>query len=648
MSGDAPIRVVGTAGHVDHGKSTLIRALTGIDPDRLREERERGMTIDLGFAWLTLPGGADVGIVDVPGHQDFIRNMLAGVGGIDAAMLVVAADEGVMPQTREHLAILELLGIDRGVVALSKRDLVDDEWAALVRAEVRAALARTPLADAPIVEVSATTRRGLDELLAALETVLGAAPPRRDLGRPRLPIDRAFTMTGFGTVVTGTLVDGALRVGDEVELVPGGLHGRIRGLQTHRRPIEVAQPGSRVAANLTGIEKEAIDRGMVLGHPGTLTPTSAIGVRLALLADASAPLEHDDAVRVHAGTAEAIARTAVLEAGAIAPGGIGWVQLRLATPIAVSVGDRLVVRRPSPSETLGGGSVADTTGERARTRADAVAALERRSAPSAADRLLASLDAPRTPAEAGERSGLDTAARDAAYATLVASGRAVALADVAVSRDVFEALATRVERTVAMTHRRAPLRAGASREEVRSALDLAPKRYAALVARLVADGRIAERGSALALPAHRPTLTPEQEARWADARGALAREPLQPPSAATLEREHGIDLELLVALAERGDIVRVGGDGVFLPDAVLRFGDAIIDVLASGPITVAKARDLTGSSRKHVLPLLQFLDDHGLTRRVGDDRVLINDPEASREQLRRAINRVPARKGERE
>jgi selenocysteine-specific elongation factor len=292
--------------------------------------------------------------------------------------------------------------------------------------------------------------------------------------------------------------------------------------------------------------------------------------------------------------------------------------------------------------------VADTSGERSRTRADAAAALERRSAPSAADRLLASFDAPRTPAEAGERSGLDAAARDAAYATLVASGQAVALADAAVSRDVFEALAARVERTVAMTHRRAPLRAGASREEVRSALDLAPKRYAALVARLVADGRIAERGSALALPAHRPTLTSAQEARWAEARAALGREPLQPPSVATLEREHGIDLELLVALAERGDVVRVGSDGVFLPDAVLRFGDAIIDALASGPITVATARDLTGSSRKHVLPLLQFLDDHGLTRRVGDDRVLINDPATSREQLRHAIHRGTTRKGERE
>jgi selenocysteine-specific elongation factor len=420
--------------------------------------------------------------------------------------------------------------------------------------------------------------------------------------------------------------------------VPGDLRGRIRGLQTHRRAIDVARPGSRVAANLTGIEKEDIARGMVLADPGTLAPTSVIGVRLSILRGVSGPLKHDDTVRVHAGTAETIARVSVLEGNAIESGESGWVQLRLATPLAVAVGDRLVVRRPSPSETLGGGSVADTSGERARTRADAVAALERRSAPSPADRLLASFDVPRTPAEAGERSGLDAAARDAAYAALVADGRAVALADAAVSRETFEALAARVERTVAMAHRKTPLRAGASREEVRSALDLAPKRYAALVARLVADRRVAERGSALAMPSHRPSLTTEQEAAWTKARAALAREPLQPPSATTLQQEFGIDRDVLMAVADRGDVVRVGTDGVFLPEAVQRFGDAILDALRDGPITVAKARDLTGSSRKHVLPLLQFLDDHGLTRRVGDDRVPIHDPATSHEQLHRAVH----------
>lgn len=344
-------RVIGTAGHVDHGKSTLIRALTGIDPDRLKEERERGMTIDLGFAWLTLPDGTDVGIVDVPGHQDFIRNMLAGIGGIDAVVLVIAADESVMPQTREHLAILSLLGIDRGVIALTKRDLVDDEWAALVREEVRQALRASALADAPLVEVSATTGTGLDTLTQAISQVLGVAPPRRDLGRPRLPVDRAFTMSGFGTVVTGTLLDGVLGTGEEVELVPSGKRARVRGLQTHRRSIEEAQPGSRVAVNLTGIDKSELARGMVVVRPGSLAETSILSARIDVLDTVSAPLAHDDLVRVHTGTAEAMARASVLGSAELAGGASGWVQLRLQSPLAVAVGDRLVLRRPSPSET---------------------------------------------------------------------------------------------------------------------------------------------------------------------------------------------------------------------------------------------------------------------------------------------------------
>ena len=628
------IRVVGTAGHVDHGKSTLITALTGIDPDRLREERERGMTIDLGFAWVRLPGGADVGIVDVPGHQDFIRNMLAGIGSIDAVILVIAADEGVMPQTREHLAILGLLGIERGVIALTKRDLVDDEWAALAKSDAREALRGTPLADAPLVEVSATARTGLDELLATLERVLGEAPPRRDTGRPRLPIDRAFTMSGFGTVVTGTLLDGALRVGDEIAVVPGDAHGRIRGLQTHRRALEEARPGSRVAANLSGVDKDAVERGMVLVRPGSLAPASVLAVHLEVLTAASAPLEHDESVKVHVGTAETMARVSVLEGDRVAPGATAWTQLRLASPVAVAVGDRLVVRRPSPSETIGGGQVADTAPARLRRRPETVAALERRAALSPASRLLASLDMPRTAVEAAERSGVDPAEREAAIAVIVADGRAIPLADALVARDGFEALATHLERICAQTHRRMPLRAGVSREEARSALGLPAKRFTALVDRLVADRRIAVRGSALALPDHRPSLSPEQEAGWTRARAALAKDPLQPPSPAQLEADYGLDRELIAALAERGDVVRIGTEAVFLPEAVARFARAVVDELAAkGTITVARARDLSGSSRKHVLPLLQFLDDHGLTRRRGDDRILVVTPAAAVEKI---------------
>ena len=629
-----PIRVIATAGHVDHGKSTLITALTGIDPDRLNEERERGMTIDLGFAWLELPGGGDVGIVDVPGHQDFIRNMLAGVGPVDAVLLVVALDEGVMPQTREHLAILGILGVDRGVVALTKRDLVDDEWAALAKADVAAVLQDTPLRNAAFVEVSATARSGLDDLVRALAEVLVSAPPRHDAGRPRLPIDRAFTLTGFGTVVTGTLVDGAFAVGDEVAILPTAKRARIRGIQTHKRALESARPGSRVALNLTGIEKDELARGMVVARPGSLESASVISARLALLPSASGPLAHNEAVKVHIGTAEVMARVSLLEGAVLDPGASAWAQLRLAEPVALAVGDRFVLRRPSPSETLGGGMVADVSGERMRRRREAVETLERRTAPTAASRLLAALDVPRTPDEAGTRSGLEATERQAAMAELVANGQAVPLGDALVGREGFDALATRVERGLAAAHRRSPLRAGAPREEVRSSLGLAPKRFNALVDRLSRDGRLVEHGSALALPGHVVALTTAQEKAWSHARDELGRQPLQPPSPQTLEQDFGLDRELLVALAERGELVRIGTEAVFLPDAVAHFADSVVAELETArTITVARARDLTGSSRKHVLPLLQFLDDHGLTRRQGDDRILVVPPEQARERI---------------
>ena len=598
------------------------------------------MTIDLGFAWLTLGGGGAVGIVDVPGHQDFIRNMLAGVGPVDAVLLVVALDEGVMPQTREHLAILGVLGVDRGVVALTKRDLVDDEWASLARADVSATLQGTRLASAPMIEVSATAKTGLVELVDALDRVLATAPARRDLGRPRLGIDRAFTLTGFGTVVTGTLVDGSFATGDEIEILPTGQRARIRGIQTHKRSLDVASPGSRVALNLTGVEKDELERGMVVVRPGTLAPVSVVSARVEVVGSASEAIAHDEAVKVHAGTAEVMARISLLEGATLEPGATGWAQLRLAEPLAVAVGDRFVIRRPSPPETLGGGAVADISGERMRRRREAVAVLERRSASTPASRLLAALDVPRTLVEAGARAGLDASVRDAAARELVESGRAVALADALLARESFEALATRVERTLAATHRRSPLRAGAPREEVRSSVSLPPKRFNALVERLAADGRIAERGSALALPWHVPTLTSAQESAWARARAALAREPLQPPSPAQLESEYGLDRELVAALAERGDLVRIGTEAVFLPDAVARFAETVVSELAqTRTITVARARDLTGSSRKHVLPLLGFLDDRGLTRRSGDDRILVVPPEQARERVATLIDR---------
>src|SRR6266849_1327717 len=333
---------IGTAGHIDHGKSTLVKALTGIDPDRLAEEKERGMTIDLGFAWLKLPGGREVSIVDVPGHESFIKNMLAGVGGIDAALLVVAADEGVMPQTREHLAILDLLQVPRGVVALTKSDLVDAEWLELVQEEIAELLRPTTLAGANIVAVSAYSGQGLPELLAELERVLDESLSRKNIARPRLPIDRVFSLTGFGTVVTGTLLDGIFKVGQEVEILPQGLKTRVRNLQMHKQQIEVAQPGSRIAINLPNIACADLARGNVVGLPSQLYTTLLCDARISLLADAARPLVHNTMVDFYCGSQEIPARVRLLDVEELQPGNHAWVQLRLSRPAVVVRHDRFI------------------------------------------------------------------------------------------------------------------------------------------------------------------------------------------------------------------------------------------------------------------------------------------------------------------
>ena len=331
--------VVGTAGHVDHGKSTLVEALTGIDPDRLAEEKERGLTIDLGFAWLELPSGSEVSIIDVPGHERFVNNMLAGVGGIDLALLVVAADESVMPQTREHLAILDLLRIPRGLVALTKKDLVDDDWLELVAADVEDTLKGTVLEGAQIIPVSAQTGEGLPDLVSAIESMIHGIPGKRDLARPRLPIDRSFTITGFGTVVTGTLIDGHLEIGQDVELTVAGQRTRVRGLQTHKSRVDRAEPGTRVAANLIGVPHDGIFRGEVLTAPGWLRSTTAFDVHLRVLEDAPNPLRHNMYLTVHTGSSESVARLRLLEDDRAQPGDTTWAQLKLDDPVAVAKGD---------------------------------------------------------------------------------------------------------------------------------------------------------------------------------------------------------------------------------------------------------------------------------------------------------------------
>jgi selenocysteine-specific elongation factor len=622
--------VIGTAGHVDHGKSTLVERLTGIDPDRLAEEKEREMTIDLGFAWLTLPSGQSVGIVDVPGHRDFIENMLAGVGGIDAALFVVAADEGIMPQTREHLAILDLLSVQGGVVALTKTDLAEDEeWLQLVSADVDEVLAGTVLGGAPVVPVSARTGEGIEALLAALDGILGQRPPRPDLGRPRLPIDRVFSMSGFGTVVTGTLVDGSIAVGDDIEVQPRGLKARVRGIQSHKQKVEVAQPGSRVALNLVGVDVHDLKRGDVVAAPGTLASTELIDVQFKHLADANRPLKHNAEVKLFVGAAEVVAHVRLLGTEQLAPGESGWLQLRLAQPVAVGKGDRFILRYPSPGQTVGGGDVLDANPQSRwrRFRPESVERLETLAAGTPDEVAEQTLDAaPSGLTVAGMAEGAGMTQDEAAQALdlLLSEGRALVVGDgLAFSRGAWGRLMKAAGHTLADYHSQYPLRMGMPREELRSRIQLDSKVFSAVVASAGQSGEIAEAGEGawLRLPEHEVVLSDERQRHVNSLLDQFAANPATPPSYKEAVAQVGD--ELMQMLLTGGDLVAVSGDVVFDTGTYHEMvGVVRSHLVEQGSITVAEARDLFNTSRKYALALLEHLDQVGVTKRVGDERVL--------------------------
>ncbi len=620
------MRVVGTAGHVDHGKSTLVTALTGIQPDRLKEEQAREMTIELGFAWLTLPDGESVGIVDVPGHRDFIENMLAGVGGIDAVLFVVAADEGVMPQTREHLAILDILQVQGAVIVLTKTDLIDDpDWLDLVEMDVHSAVQGTVLADAPVMRVSARTRAGLDALKTALAACLEGRPARPDLGRARLPVDRVFTMPGFGTIVTGTLLDGRLHIGDEIEFLPGGLRGRVRGLQTHKHKEDWAVPGSRTAVNVSGVDVEQVQRGEVLAHVGRYHPTRRIDVYFRLLPDASAPLRHSQEVKFFVGAAEVLARVRLLGVEELRPGEPGWLQLELVDPVTVVRGDRYILRRPSPGETLGGGVVVDPQPKGRHKRFDSglLERLEALRQGTPADVLyqaaLASGLAPWNDVVA--RSRLSGEQAQAARAELLAERQLVLLeADgLVAAAGVWQAESERARREVEQFHKTYPLRRGMPREELKSRLKLPPRLFAAAVKAWVSGGLLVESGSLVALADHRVRFTPAQQARVDALLVRFASAPFAPPSVKECLGEVGD--EIYAALVEQGQLVQVSPEVVFHADA---YADMLQRVRAHfaqhETLTLAELRDLLQTSRKYIQAFLEHLDAASITQRDGDAR----------------------------
>ncbi len=629
------MRVIGTAGHVDHGKSTLIAALTGTHPDRLKEEREREMTIELGFGWLTLPDGEEIGIVDVPGHRDFIENMLAGIGGIDAALLVIAADEGVMPQTREHLAILDLLQIPTGLIALTKTDLASDpEWLALVESDIRANVSGTVMQEAPIIRVSAKNKTGLDELLTSLTQILGEKPARLDLGRPRLPIDRVFSMPGFGTIVTGTLSDGHLAIGDEVVILPSGQKGRIRGLQTHKKKEEIAVPGSRTAVNISGVATEEIQRGEVVTRPKQYQPTRRVDARLHLLKDVSKPLKHATEVKVFVGASETMAAARVLGVEMINPGEEGWVQLELRDPVVAVRGDRYILRRPSPGETIGGGMIVDhqPKGRHKRFNEKVLKSLASLAAGSPADILLeAALALNSAPVkDAVTRSRLEAEPAAQALQELLENSQILQLEDgnLTVSSDLlviaapqWSVLKDKALQMVQAYQKNYPLRRGIPREELKSRLKLQTRIFNALIKKLAMENEIVEAGSTLAIVGHEIKFDSGQQVKVQGLMRKFAQNPYSPPSVKESQAEIGEGV--FTALVELGQLKQLTPDVVFRTEDYEAMVSKVRGFLTEqGQMTVADARDLFDSSRKYMLALMEHLDATGVTIRQGDFRKL--------------------------
>jgi selenocysteine-specific elongation factor len=610
---DAPLHVVATAGHVDHGKSRLIVRLTGIDPDRLAEEKRRGLTIDLGFAWCTLPSGREIGFVDVPGHERFVRNMLAGVGPVRLVLFVVAADEGWKPQSEEHLQIVDVLGTRAGVVALTKSDLVDAQTLERVRGEIRARLVGTTIADAPIVACSAVTGIGLDELAAALDAMIASAPVPETDGRPRLFVDRVFPIRGAGTVVTGTLIDGPIRVGDDAELLPSGTRARIRGLQTHRRRIDVAHPVSRVAVNLAGTERERVGRGEVLGPPDRWRPTSVFEAWMRPVRGVDVLPMPRGAYRLHAGSAERDARLRLYgsaDAGAYA-------RIRLSAPLVLDVFDRFVLRDVGRARTVAGGVVLDPMPP-TRPGRDAVERLARRRDARPED-LPALLVAERGAVSAREvrlltgREPADVAGAGSIGGWWVAERLASAARDRVRARlEAFhaaDAVALGEEASTVRTWIAEALRSTEAARDT-SLLD-------AVTSHLVERGLLAREGSKLRLADHRPSVAGREHELRSLIDAVAAGEPT-PPTIADL-RAKGFGLDLIDAAVRTGALVRVAPDLVMTDGFVERAVEVVRSASGAG-VTVSAFREALGTSRKYAVPLLEHFDQRGLTVRRGDVR----------------------------
>jgi len=575
---DTKTIIIGTAGHIDHGKTALVKALTGIDTDRLKEEKERGITIELGFAHLSLPSGQQVGVVDVPGHERFVKNMVAGAMGMDLVVLVVAADEGIMPQTTEHLEICQLLGVKKGLVVLTKKDLVEQEWLEMVTEDISDFVSGTFLEDAPVLAVSSTTGEGLDEFLRVLDETISEVVPRAPVGPYRLPVDRVFSVKGFGTVVTGTSISGQIRLGDEVSIYPKGMTARIRGIQIHGKDAQEAHPGMRTALNLQGVDKEDVSRGDVAATPGSLHASCLVDLNFLYLASSGRPLRHRSPVRFHVGTAEVIGRV-LLQGDELVPGSESYIQIMLKEPVAVLSGDHYVIRSYSPVRTIGGGRILHPVPRRRkRTRPALWAELDILARGGPADIIGYHL----------ERAGVRGLSKEELRSRLFSAA--------GVTGPVFQSTNQRL--------------------------------FQMLLTDLVKSGKVAHEKDLVRLSTHHVTLGDEEEEIRRELELIFKRAGLQPPfredaigRMAGRKEAAGTIFDLMV---REGVLVRLKEDLYFHHSILDRVKDMVICFIKDhGELGINEFRDLAGGlSRKYMIPLLEYLDNRRVTIRIGDKRKL--------------------------
>lgn len=629
--------IIGTAGHIDHGKTSLVKVLTGVDTDRLKEEKERGITIELGFAPITLPSGLRLGLVDVPGHERFVKNMVAGATGIDLVLLVIAADEGVMPQTREHLDICQLLGVQDGVVALTKTDMVEEDWIEMVTEDVREYLSGTFLQDAPIVPISSMTGSGKEEMVAAIETAAREIPARTDKGIFRLPVDRVFTMKGFGTVVTGTLTSGNISTGEEILFLPGDRKTKLRGLQVHGESVSTSSAGIRTALNLQGIDKDEIHRGQTATRAGVLQSTLMLDARVRLLPSAPRPMKNRERVRLHLYTTEIMTRATILEGDLIQPGEEGLVQLRLEEPAVALPGDRFVIRSYSPMTTIGGGHIIDPLPRKhRRNRPPVIKQLKRLEEGSPQDHIQVYLE------EAGDhgleavtlsmRTGLAHSDMNELLAGMGDDSKVVlaVIGDgtLAYSAASFDRIKDRLLKALEKFHQANPARAGIGREELRMrvARQLPDRPYRNLLTALQELGSIALDGDTVRIGSHEASLTPEQEVLARKVVGVLEKSQLSAPFLAEISGHLNTppaDLKtVLNLLADRGDLVRIKDDYFLTSNVHDTLLKGVGEYFRSNQeMALADFREIVGTTRKWMIPLLEYLDRTQVTMRKGDVRI---------------------------